>query len=255
MTVSRRAFVARLGGSVLTSALLAACTQPPASPPTTPPAAAGATSAPKPTTAPAQAAPAATQAAVVSRTGRLQLPTYMAPKSVPPDVAGTKIVPGGYLQYPKQLVKSVPETPARGGEITIITQTLTVSPVPMDQNRYWQESNKRVGAKLNFSITPFADYGAKVATIMAGSELPDIMYLPQGQPVPGFPQFLESRAADLTPHLSGDAVKDYPNLAAHPTSVWKSTIINNKIFGVGTPLAPFFWVHWMHQELLEQIGS
>src|SRR6266542_4918061 len=82
MTVSRRAFVARLGGSVLTSALLAACTQPPASPPTsapaagttapaaqptTPPAAAGATSAPKPTTAPAQAAPAATQAAVVDR--------------------------------------------------------------------------------------------------------------------------------------------------------------------------------------------
>ena len=43
----------------------------------------------------------------------------MAPKSVPPDVAGTKIVPGGYLQYPKQLVKSVPETPARSGEITI----------------------------------------------------------------------------------------------------------------------------------------
>jgi putative aldouronate transport system substrate-binding protein len=267
MTISRRAFVARLGGSALATALLAACSAPatstaptsapaaPAGQPTTPPAAAAPTSTAKPTTAPAQAAPAATQPpAVVSRSGRLQLPTYMAPKGAPPDVPGTKVVPGGYLQYPKQLIKSVPETPGRGGEITITTQTLTVSPVPMDQNRYWQEANTRLGVKLNFSITPFADYGAKVATIMAGSDLPDIMYLPQGQPVPGFPQFLESRAADLTPYLSGDAVKDYPNLAAHPTSVWKSTVINNKIFGVGTPLAPFFWVHWMHQELLEQLG-
>ena len=81
------------------------------------------------------------------------------------------------------------------------------------------------------------------------------VFLPNGQPVPGFPQFLESRAADLTPYLGGDAIKDYPNLAAHPTSVWKTTVYNGKIFGVGTPLAPFFWVHWMHQELLEQMGS
>jgi len=93
MTISRRTFVARLGGSALATALLAACSAPATS--TAP------TSAAKPTTAPAQAAPAATQpAAVVSRSGRLQLPTYMAPKGAPPDVPGTKVVPGGYLQYP-----------------------------------------------------------------------------------------------------------------------------------------------------------
>jgi putative aldouronate transport system substrate-binding protein len=165
------------------------------------------------------------------------------------------MVPGGYLNYPKQLVKTVADVPGRGGEVNIVTQTLTVAPTPMDQNRYWQEANKRLGVKLNFAITPFADYGSRVATVMAGSDLPDIMYLPQGQPVAGFPQFLESRCSDLTPYLGGDAIKDYPNLASHPTSVWKTTVYNNKIFGVGTPLAPFFWVHWMHQELLEQMGA
>ena len=41
-------------------------------------------------------------------------------------------------------------------------------------------------------------------------------------------------------------------LAAHPTQVWKSTVINNKIYGVGDPIPPYFWVHWHHQELLEQ---
>jgi putative aldouronate transport system substrate-binding protein len=256
MTISRRAFVARLGGSVLTSALLAACTAGPPPAPTSAPATQPTTApaAPKPSAAPAQAAPAVPQAAVVSKAGRVQLPTYMPPKAPPPDVPGTRIVPGGYLSYPRQLVKSVPETPGRGGEITIVTQTITNVPPPVDSNRLWQEANKRIGAKLNWTLTPFADYAARLSTVMTG-DLPDILYMSFPIPVAGFPQFLESRCADLTPYLSGDAIKDYPNLAAHPTSVWKTTVYNGKIFAVGTPLAPFFWVHWMHQELLEQMGT
>ena len=38
--------------------------------------------------------------------------------------------------------------------------------------------------------------------------------------VEGLPQFLKAVAADLTPYLSGDAVRDYPNLANLPTSTW-----------------------------------
>jgi len=72
--------------------------------------------------------------------------------------------------------------------------------------------------------------------------------------VPGLAQFLDAKMQDLTPFLSGDAIKDYPNLAAHPTGVWRTTVYNNKIYGVGDPLAPFFWVHWHHQELLEAAG-
>ena len=34
--------------------------------------------------------------------------------------------------------------------------------------------------------------------------------------------FAKARAADLTPYLGGDAVKDYPNLAAMPTYSWKN---------------------------------
>jgi putative aldouronate transport system substrate-binding protein len=191
---------------------------------------------------------------VVSKSGRLALPLYMPPNSPPADVAGGKITPPGYTKYPSKLVRAVPDPPAKGGEISIVTQTLGTVPPPMDSNPVWQEMNKRVGATLKISITPFADYGAKLPTILAGSDLPDMLFLPKGQPVPGFAQFLEAKAADLTPHLSGDAIKDYPNLAAHPTGVWRTAVINNKIFGVGDPLPPYFWVHWHHQELLEQAG-
>src|SRR5919202_1752897 len=38
----------------------------------------------------------------------------------------------------------------------------------------------------------------------------------------GLPQFLQSKAADLTPYLGGDAAKDYPNLPAIPTQAWKN---------------------------------
>ena len=191
---------------------------------------------------------------MVSKTGSLPLPQYIAPNSPPPDVPGGTITPPGYTKYPARLIRSVADPPSKGGDITIVTQTLGVTPPGVDSNPIWQEMNKRVGANLKISITPFADYGAKLPTILASNDMPDLLFLPKGQPVPGFAQFLDQKAQDLTPFLGGDAIKDYPNLAAHPTGVWKTTIINNKIYGVGDPLAPYFWVHWHHQELLEQAG-
>ena len=74
---------------------------------------------------------------------------------------------------------------------------------------------------------------------MAGSDLPDILYM-YSRPgasstlaaAAGVPQFLQSQAADLTPHLAGDAARDYPNLAAIPTQAWKNAgcAYNGKLY-------------------------
>src|SRR6266545_1861134 len=161
-TLSRRAFVRRLGGTALVSAfgaqLLAACTTPAAAPTTAP-------------AAPPTAAPTVVSA-VVSRSGRVSLPTYVPPADVPaPDVPGGTITPPGYTRYPAKLYRSVANPPAKGGEINIITQTLGATPVAMDSNPVWQEINKRIGATLKLGITPFADYGSKIPTIIAGNDL------------------------------------------------------------------------------------
>ena len=59
---------------------------------------------------------------------------------------------------------------------------------------------------------------------MAGGDLPDLILLNTGLgAAPNVPQFLQAQCADLSPYLSGDAVKDYPNLAALPTSAWKNS--------------------------------
>jgi putative aldouronate transport system substrate-binding protein len=66
-----------------------------------------------------------------------------------------------------------------------------------------------------------ADYRAKLATIMAGDDLPDLMHI--GYDIgsaSGLAAFFKAKCADLTPYLAGDAVKDYPNLASIPTHSW-----------------------------------
>jgi putative aldouronate transport system substrate-binding protein len=71
---------------------------------------------------------------------------------------------------------------------------------------------------------------------------------------PIVPAFLDAKCTDLTPYLAGDAIRDYPNLAAIPTRSWKSTLVNGKIFGVPIPLRPYFWWFWGHKEVLDQAG-
>src|SRR5262249_20789651 len=69
-----------------------------------------------------------------------------------------------------------------------------------------------------------------------------------------YPLFLKSKMADLTPYLSGDAIKDYPNLANFPTLAWRQVVINGVIYGVPVPYPLFLWVHWVQQDLLDADG-
>ena len=61
-------------------------------------------------------------------------------------------------------------------------------------------------------------------------------------PVNNVPQFLQASCADLTPYLAGDAVKDYPNLAAYPTNSWKPMVFNGAIYAVPNVRAPINYV-------------
>ncbi len=223
--------------------LLAACTgQEPA--PTAAPAVA-------PKAAPATAAPKAAAVALG------QLPTFVPIQGPTPDLPGSAdgLVAPGYRNYPKdKLFQSVKEPPGKGGEVSLSLETSNPPVPPLDQNQSWQAVNKAVNAKLNVTVLPFGDFNAKWATMQAGSDLPDLMCTLTRPDVPIVPAFLNAKCQDLTPYLAGDAVKEYPNLAALPTRSWKSTLVNGKIYGVPIPLRPYFWWFWVHQETLDQLG-
>jgi putative aldouronate transport system substrate-binding protein len=273
--VTRRVFISGVGLGSLGVTLLAACSS--AAPSVATPAPTTAPSPPKPTSAPVAAAtsapPAATSApaaatsaptagaAVVAQPGApvivggVRLPTYVPFTGLQPDSPGSAdgMVDPGFKAYPANRVKSVQTPPGDGSDINIMTYVSAAVPNPLDQNPGWQEVNRQVGANLKVNITPFADYfGTKLQVTMAGGELPDLFFIITDPGVTILPEFFNAKVADLTPYLSSDAVKEFPNLAAIPTRSWKTTVYDQKIYGVPVPLRPYFWWYWVHQELLDQ---
>jgi putative aldouronate transport system substrate-binding protein len=205
--LNRRSFLKIAGGSaVLLPGLLAAC------------------AAPAPTAGGASATSAATASA---------LPTFIPLQGGPkPDYpsAGQQYE-DGWDNYPSPPVKSWTKAPpGTGAVITVLSQAFNPPATPFDQNTAWQEVNKRLNANVQFTVVPIGDYPAKLGTTMASEDLPDLMLFPGGLNVnttqagtANLPQFLQSKCADLTPYLGGDAIKDYPNLAAIPTFAWKNS--------------------------------
>ncbi|MBV9581576.1 MAG: extracellular solute-binding protein [Chloroflexi bacterium] len=184
--------------------------------------------------------------------GAVTLPTYAPLPALKADLPGTDLVPDGYLAFPKTTFQSVTSTPGSGGDVTWMTYTF-VPNAPMEDNAMWQAVNTQVGATLRMQLTAYADYQSRLSTVLAGGDLPDVVYIPGLQPELG--QLLRTKFADLTPYLSGDAVKDYPNLGNLPTLAWKNTVFNNAIYAVPTAFVPFFWVLWSRQDMLDQVGA
>ncbi len=170
--------------------------------------------------------------------GGLKLPTYVPFQGPKPDLPATPAgVPAAYSAYPKQLVKTVQAAPGKGSDVTATTFFLGAPPTALDQNPTWQEVNKELNVNLKMTPVSVADYfPTRLPTLIAGGNLPDIfLESSQGSSVQGEPEFLASQCSDLTPFLSGDNIKDYPNLANIPTFAWQSMVFDGKIFGV--PLA------------------
>jgi len=198
------------------------------------------------------AAPGATSKP--ASTGKLQLPTYVRPNVGAPDVPGSDIIPDGYATYPTNPSQSVANPPGDGSDVFVAGETFTPL-IPLDQNTLWQQLNKVLNVNLNLNLAPFADWAfGKFQALVAGGELPDITMIPIGGVIPDLPAFLEAKVQDLTPFVSGDAVKDYPNLAALPTIGWKGMVYNSKIFAVPIASCQFYWGLWGHQEVLEANG-
>lgn len=204
--VSRRRFL-HIAGGALTLSLAAAC-------------------------APGAPVASPTRPAAASSGANAIYPAYLPVSNGPkPDFPASG--PGyddGFNSFPKEPVKAMPgDPPGTGGTVKVMSIALFPPPTPLAQNPAWQAVNKALNANVDFDVVTQADYSVKLGTVMAGNDMPDVLYLYARAgssstlaAATGTPQFLQSKAADLTPYLAGDAAKDYPNLAAIPTQAWKS---------------------------------
>ena len=261
--MNRRRFVnlaaaGLLGGGL---ALLEACAPSAQTPLTTPPAAAPTAASPARVSTPSAPAAAAQPTAAGGSSGPVKwqgvvLPTRVPLHGIPADLPASAdgLIDPAFVNYPANPPKTVQEKPGTGGDVSVVTWTTSAPPTPMESNALWQAVNQELGVNLNISIQAQADYASvKLPTIVAGDELPDILYDAPAA-IPGYPQFLKAKMADLTPYLSGDAIQEYPNLANFPTLAWKQVVIDGAIYGVPVPYPLFLWVHWVHQNLLDAEG-
>ncbi|MFE9252725.1 ABC transporter substrate-binding protein [Streptomyces sp. NPDC007088] len=166
------------------------------------------------------------------------LPQYIPYKGVPTSMPATASgVSAGYRHYPSHPVEALPDgPPAKGPAIKIMTLIFNPVPPPVGKNVMWQALNRSVGCDLEFEITPVADYPDKFAVTLAGGDLPDAMLmLPPSNNSAATPGMLDALFEDLTPHLSGDNVRDYPYLATIPSASWAPCVLNGGIYGIPMP--------------------
>ncbi|WP_063806029.1 type 2 periplasmic-binding domain-containing protein [Streptomyces kanamyceticus] len=175
---------------------------------------------------------------------KVKLPSYVPFTKIKPDLPpNAKGLSAGFLSYPEELVRSVAKTPGDGSNITMLTEIWTQPPTPKDSNGYWKAVDKNLGVDLTAILGTDPGYEQKFSAVIAGGDLPDLLWIPPNQGIQHIAELLEAKCADITKYVSGDAVKTYPNLAAMSPAHWKTAVVNGKIWGAPVPYPAFGQVY------------
>ncbi len=167
----------------------------------------------------------------VDGSAKFVAPNYLPPEQLP-GAAISEIdgVSPAYSQYPREQVRSVAETPGRGGEVSTF-QVLFQAPPPSD-NPWLTEFDQRLGAQVKTTFGAGDSYGQKVQTLMASGDLPDLAFVERSAAPAVVKPMQQGAFTDLSEILAGGGIDAYPNLAKIPTYSWRNSSIDGKILGV-----------------------
>ncbi len=127
--------------------------------------------------------------------------------------------------------KAVAMVPGKGSKVTLLHQYYNgAPPVPRDQNKYWQELEKRLGVTYEPTFVPGGSYDEKFAAVAAGGDFPDLVFL--GNTPAQLSTIQQGAFNDLTSYLTGDGLKEFPNIATISPKLFKNLAVKGKIYGV-----------------------
>ncbi|MFJ8538523.1 extracellular solute-binding protein [Streptomyces sp. NPDC093591] len=183
------------------------------------------------------------------------LPAYVASNVVTPDIPAKNGSAVGFTSKLDlaTLKTSVPEKLGKGSKVTIMSP-FWGSP-PKSDNAYYKAMNDLIGVDVVWQNQDGNTYEQKLGAVLASSDVPDVVVVPGWNMNGKIPTAIISKFADLGPYLSGDAVKEYPNLAAIPTDAWQRSIFGGKLRGLPMPApwAPSI-VPLYRQDIFEKEG-
>lgn len=188
--------------------------------------------------------------------------TPAATPAVPPGLtAGTNYypspaegVPAAFETFPEPY-RTVTTPPGNGGKVSIFQITFNPPIAARAENAYWQERERRLGvSELEMAFAPLDTYEEQLATLTAGGELRDLMYLDLATAPAQNDAIQQGAYTDLTPYVTGDALASYPNLARLPDYMWTNSAIDGTNWGV--PRSSFTVGAWisLRQDWADKIG-
>ena len=180
------------------------------------------------------------------------LPTYVAYTGVKADLPGTdQGVDPAFRNFPKERPEGRPRKPGNGETLTGMGNIYYAVPPGPDSNTYWAGLNEKLGIDLKLQMVGNADYTQKFATTIAGNDLPDML---QMQVVANYPQLLEKRFTRLDEHLSGDAIKEYPEPRQHPDPALEADDLQRRHLRHPDPARRRRLYSFIRQDLFEEAG-
>ncbi|MGW7266909.1 extracellular solute-binding protein [Streptomyces sp. NPDC054842] len=174
------------------------------------------------------------------------LPAFVAQSVVTPDIPAKNGSAAGFTGELSLagLKTSVPRKLGKGGTVRVMSPFWGTP--PKGSNAYYAAMNARIGADIVWQNQDGNTYDEKLGAVLASSDLPDVVVIPSWNMGGKIPSAIISKFADLGPYLSGDRVKEYPNLAAIPSDAWKYSIFGGKLRGLPQPaptvtgIVPFY---------------
>lgn len=163
------------------------------------------------------------------------------PKSAKPDLPWTnQNVPPAYFTFP-QPYQATAGVPGAGGPLTTVrwfTDQFNPPPPQPPGNQYWAQLNQRLGVTIQpiWASPDEATFDAKFAALAASGDLPELVLFNGTTGTPSQAQALQEKAfTDLTPYLTGSALKEYRNLSLIAPLIWNNSRINGRLYGIPRP--------------------
>ena len=174
------------------------------------------------------------------------LPAFVAQAVVSPDIPAENGSSAGFTKAvaAADLRTSVPEKLGKGSTIRIMSMFWGTP--PSGTNPYYAAMNEAIGVRALWQNQDGNTYDEKLGAVLASSDIPDVVVLPGWNLSGKIPSAVNAKFEDLGPYLSGDKVKDFPNLAAVPTDAWQRSIFGGALRGIPMPapyvttVAPFY---------------
>lgn len=138
-------------------------------------------------------------------------------------------------------------------EVTILAWSPFPAPSAREDNTYLQKIEADLGVTLNFQFVPRDEYSARLATVLASGDIPDIVIgAPHRWPIM-LPAVQQSAFLNLGEEGYLDDLSGYPGLSTIPDYAWQNSAVNGQNIGIPQAAQQYHQGNFMRIDWLEAL--